>query len=69
MRRIVRALVVVGALVGAVAGKASVSGQSDGEVAPIYGTKYIQRHHDWRLISVKRLTGRQLTGSASIYDR
>ena len=37
MRRIVIALVGVGALVGAVAITAPVSGQSDGEAAPIYG--------------------------------
>jgi hypothetical protein len=31
--------------------------------APIYGIKYIEGYRDWHLISVKRLTGKQLTGS------
>ncbi|HEX4411236.1 MAG TPA: cytochrome P460 family protein [Xanthobacteraceae bacterium] len=62
MRRIVFALVGIGALAGAIATTAPVSGQSDGEVSPIYGIKYIQGYRDWRLISVKRLTGKQLTG-------
>ena len=63
MRRIVFALVGVGALAGAVAATAPVSGQSDGEAAPIYGVKIPDGYRDWRLISVKRLTGKQLTGS------
>jgi hypothetical protein len=63
MRRIVFALVGVGALVGAVANTAPVSGQSDGEAAPIYGVKMPQGYRDWHLISVKRLTGKQLTGA------
>jgi hypothetical protein len=65
MRRIVLALAVVGALAGTVAATAPVSGQSDGEAAPIYGIKYLQGYRDWRLISVKRLTGKQLTGSGA----
>ena len=63
MKRIVFALVGVGALVGAVAATAPVLGQSDGEAAPIYGIKIPQGYRDWRLISVKRLTGKQLTGA------
>jgi hypothetical protein len=39
MKRIVFALVGVGALAGAIATTAPVSGQSDGEAAPIYGIK------------------------------
>ena len=63
MKRIVFALVGVGALVGAVAATVPVLGQSDGEAAPIYGIKIPQGYRDWRLISVKRLTGKQLTGA------
>jgi len=63
MKRIVFALVGAGALAGAVATTAPVSGQSDGEAAPIYGVKIPQGYRDWRLISVKRLTGKQLTGA------
>src|SRR5271163_4059208 len=63
MRRIVFALVGVGALAGAVAATTPVSGQSDGEAAPIYGIKLPQGYRDWRLISVKQLTGKQLTGA------
>ena len=60
MRRIV-----FGLLVGAVASTAPVSGQPDGEAAPIYGIKYLQGYRDWHLISVKRLTGKQLTGTGA----
>jgi hypothetical protein len=63
MRRVVLALVGVGALAGAVATTAPVSGQSDGEAAPIYGIKLPEGYRDWHLISVKRLTGKQLTGA------
>jgi len=63
MRRIVFALVGVGALAGAVAITAPVSGQSDDEAAPVYGIKLPQGYRDWHLISVKRLTGKQLTGA------
>ena len=62
MRRIVFALVGVGALAGAIANTAPVSGQSDGEAAPIYGIKLPQGYRDWHLITVKQLTGKQLTG-------
>ena len=65
MRGILLALTGVGALAGAVAATAPVSGQSDGAAAPIYGIKYLQGYRDWHLISVKRLTGKQLTGSGA----
>jgi hypothetical protein len=67
MRRI--ALAAIAATVTAVAGVAaymeSASGQSNGDAAPIYGVKLPEGYRDWRLISVKRLTGKQLTGSGS----
>src|SRR3954449_4192262 len=66
MRLIVFALVGVAALVGAVATTAPVSGQSDGDAAPIYGVKLPQGYRDWHLISVKRLTGKQLTGRGEL---
>jgi hypothetical protein len=63
MRRI--ALVGVGVAVAAVAGvvvyMGSASGQSNGDAAPIYGIKYPEGYRDWRLISIKQLTGKQLT--------
>src|SRR5277367_4189706 len=65
MRQIV--LIAVAVTVTAVAGVAaytkSASGQSNGDAAPIYGVKIPQGYRDWRLISVKRLTGKQLTGA------
>ena len=57
MKRIVFALVGVGVFAAAIATTAPVSGQSDGEAAPIYGIKLPQGYRDWRLISVKQLTG------------
>jgi hypothetical protein len=63
MRRVLLALVGVAALTGGVATMAPLSGQSDGEAAPIYGIKLPQGYRDWRLISVKQLTGRQLNGA------
>jgi hypothetical protein len=57
MKRIIFALIGAGALAGAVATTVPVSGQSDGEAAPIYGIKLPQGYRDWHLISVKRLTG------------
>ena len=53
MRRIVFALVGVGALAGAVASTVPVSGQPDGEAAPIYEIKYLQGYRDWHLTSVR----------------
>jgi Cytochrome P460 len=66
MRLIVFALVGVAALGSAVATTAPVSGQSDGDAAPIYGVKLPQGYRDWHLISVKRLTGKQLTGGGEL---
>src|SRR5271168_2570624 len=63
MKRIVFALVGVGALAGVLATAAPVSGQSEGEAAPIYGIKLPEGFRDWRLISVKQLTGKQLNGA------
>ena len=60
MKRIIFALLGVGALAGAVAITAPVSGQSDGEAAPIYGIKLPQGYRDWHLISVKQLIGNKL---------
>jgi hypothetical protein len=57
MKRIIFALVVIGSLAGAVGTTVPVSGQSDGDAAPIYGIELPQGYRDWRLISVKRLTG------------
>ena len=57
MKRIIFALVGIGSLAGAVGTTVPVSGQSDGNAAPIYGIKLPQGYRDWRLISVKRLTG------------
>jgi hypothetical protein len=41
----------------------AASGQPDGDAAPIYGIKVPDGYRDWRLISVKQLTGKQLTGT------
>jgi hypothetical protein len=57
MKRTIFALAAVGVLAGAAATTAPGSGQSDGEAAPIYGIKIPDGYRDWRLISVKRLTG------------
>jgi hypothetical protein len=65
MRRIglVAVAVAVTAVTGVAAYMESASGQSSGEAAPIYGVKIPDGYRDWRLISVKRLTGKQLTGA------
>jgi Cytochrome P460 len=65
MRRMVLVVVVVTvtAVAGVVAYMESASGQSNGDAAPIYGVKLPEGYRDWRLISVKRLTGKQLTGT------
>jgi Cytochrome P460 len=60
MRRIVFALVAVGALAGMVAYMAPASGQAEGEAAPIYGVKIPPGYRDWRLISVNHLAGGNL---------
>jgi hypothetical protein len=67
MRRI--ALVAVTVAATAVAGigayMESASGQSNGDAEPIYGVKLPDGYRDWRLISVKRLTGKQLTDTGA----
>src|ERR1700683_4038300 len=56
-------LVAVAATVATVTGVAayigSASGQSNEDAGPIYGVKIPDGYRDWRLISVKRLTGAQ----------
>ena len=63
MRRIALVAVAMTVLAGVAAYMGSASGQSNGEAAPIYGVKIPDGYRDWRLISVKRLTGKQLTGA------
>jgi Cytochrome P460 len=63
MRRITLVAVAITAVAGVAAYMESASGQSVGEAAPIYGVKIPDGYRDWRLISVKRLTGKQLTGA------
>ena len=63
MRRIALVAITVAAVAGVAAYMGSASGQSDGDAAPIYGIKIPDGYRDWRLISVKRLTGKQLTGA------
>jgi hypothetical protein len=41
----------------------SASGQSNGDAAPIYGIQIPDGYRDWRLIAVKQLTGKPLTGA------
>jgi hypothetical protein len=63
MRRIALVAVAVTAVAGVAAYMDSASGQSNTDAAPIYGIKIPDGYRDWRLISVKRLTGKQLTGA------
>jgi len=63
MKRIALVVVAVAAVAGAAAYMESASGQSNGDAAPIYGVKLPEGYRDWRSISVKRLTGKQLTGT------
>ena len=63
MTRIALVALAVTAVAGVAAYMGSASGQSNGEAAPIYGVKIPDGYRDWRLISVKRLTGKQLTGA------
>jgi hypothetical protein len=63
MRRIALVGVAVAAVAGVAAYMGSASGQSNGDTAPIYGIKIPDGYRDWRLISVKQLTGKQLTGA------
>jgi hypothetical protein len=58
MRRIVFVLVALGALAGPVAALVPASGQSDGEVAPVFGIKEPPGYRDWRLISVAHEEGK-----------
>src|ERR671917_696178 len=57
MRRIVSALVAIGALAGVAAHLAPASGQAEGEAAPIFGVRIPPGYRDWRLISVAREEG------------
>ena len=57
MRWLASVVIAVGALTGAVATMAPVSGQADGEAAPIYGIKIPPGYRDWQLISVNHLAG------------
>src|SRR5215471_445077 len=57
MRRIVFALTAVAVLTGGAAYMVPASGQSQGDAAPIYAIKIPSGYRDWRLISVKQLTG------------
>jgi hypothetical protein len=63
MRRMALVAVAVTAVAGVAARIGSASGQSNGAAAPIYGIELPDGYRDWRLISVKRLTGKQLTGA------
>ena len=40
-----------------------VQPQAEGSASPIYGVTIPAGYRDWRLISIKRLTGKQLTGT------
>jgi hypothetical protein len=57
MRRLGFVLTAIAALGGAGACLAPASGQVAGEASPIYGVKIPAGYRDWRLISVKQLTG------------
>jgi hypothetical protein len=57
MKRIVFALAGVAVLAGAVAATAPLSGQPVSEAAPIYDITIPAGYRDWRLISVRHLTG------------
>ncbi len=57
MRPIVFALVAVTALAGLLVYMAPVSGQADGEAAPIFGIKVPPGYRDWKLISVAHEEG------------
>ena len=63
MRRIALIAAAVTAVAGVAVYMESAPGQSNGDAAPIYGVKLPDGYRDWRLISVKRLTGKQLTGT------
>jgi hypothetical protein len=57
MRRIALLLVAVVALAGVIAHMVPVSGQADGEAAPVFGVKIPPGYRDWRLISVAHEEG------------
>jgi hypothetical protein len=58
--RIMAAIASIAALVVYIA---TAFSQSFGDAAPIYGIEIPSGFPDWHLISVKRLTGKQLTGN------
>ena len=58
MRRIVLAMIAVGALAAAGGIRAPASGQTDGDAAPIYEIKIPPGYRNWQLISVNHLAGR-----------
>ena len=55
MKRFVCFVAAVATVAGLVADMAPASGQSDGEVAPIYGIKIPAGYRDWKLIAVAQL--------------
>jgi hypothetical protein len=57
MKQVVVVLFAVAAVAGFSAYMASASGQIEEGAAPIYGIKIPDGYRDWRLISVKQLTG------------
>ena len=57
MKRIVFLVVAAAVVAGVVASMAPVSGQPDGEAAPIYGIKLPPGYRDWKLISVAHEEG------------
>jgi hypothetical protein len=57
VRRIALIAIAVAAVASVAAYMGSASGQSNGDAAPIYGIKIPDGYRDWRLISVKQLTG------------
>jgi hypothetical protein len=59
MRRIPFAVVAAVALAGALTYMPAMSGQVNGEPAPIYGITIPSEYRDWRLISVAREEGAQ----------
>ena len=48
------------AMAGGILYMATALGQTDGDASPIYGVKIPAGYRDWRLISVKQLTGNKL---------
>jgi hypothetical protein len=65
MKWMLMTLIGAGALSGSTASTAPLSGQAEGEAAPIYGIKLPQGYRDWRLMSVKQLTGdKQISGKS-----